>query len=185
MEITKSATCYKEETQMSNDGWGNPPGVWPTAKPANPWDALSQDELLLLHQQKQQAIADAKAVEMELRKYIVDRAFPNKQEGTNTLELGGGYELKATVKFNYNLADNDTVEKILNEIEAIGNEGKFIADRLVSWTPNFLLTEYRALQEEAEKGSVQAKEILKLVDKMLTVKDAAPTLVIKEPKKKK
>lgn len=151
----------------------------------NPLDALNQDQLLMKHKKLQEDIAALKEEEMTLRKYIVDRAFPQKQEGTNTLELGNGYELKAVVKYNYKLADNDTVDKILQEIAAIGNEGPFIADRLVSWTPNFLKTEYTNLQEEAAKGNENAKAILKLTEKMLTITDAAPTLTIKEPKAKK
>lgn len=157
---------------------------WPTAS-ANPLDRLSRDELLIKWNACKADIEKAKAAEMEMRKYIVSRAFPDKQEGTNTLELGEGYELKANIKFNYNLADNDIVESTLNEIAAVGNEGQFIAERLVSWTPSFLLTEYRKLQEDAEKDSPQAKQILNLVNKMLTIKDVAPTLSIKEPKKKK
>lgn len=157
--------------------------------PSNPWDAKPQDEVLLEWQRLQQTLAKAKADEMEFRKYVVSRAFPNKQEGTNTLELGNGYELKAQIKFNYKLADNDTVEKCLDKIAKTGNQGPFIADRLVSWTPNFLLTEYRQLQESATNNdpmiSGPAKAILKEVEVMLTIDDAAPTLNIKEPKAKK
>lgn len=150
---------------------------------ANPLDSLNQDQLLLLWQEKKDDVAKAKAAEMELRKYIVSRAFPDAKEGTNTAELGNGYELKAVVKFNYKLADNDTVENGLDAIAAIGNEGTFIADRLVGWTPAFHLTEYRKLQEEAEKGSGEARAILQEITKFLTIEDAAPTLAIKEPKK--
>ncbi len=149
-----------------------------------PYDALDQDALLILHKQMQDDLVVLKEKELELRKYIVNRAFPQKEEGTNTLELGNGYELKAVVKYNYKLADNDTVEKTLQEIAAIGNEGSFIADRLVSWTPNFLKTEYTKLQEDAGTGDETAKKILKLTEKMLTINDAAPTLTIKEPKVK-
>ena len=158
--------------------------IQPTSH-SNPWDALNQDELLMLHKQKQETLAALKEEELELRKYIINRAFPQKEEGTNTLELGNGYELKAVVKYNYKLADNDTVEKTLQEIAAIGNEGSFIADRLVSWTPNFLKTEYTKLQEDAGAGDETAKKILKLTEKMLTINDAAPTLTIKPPKAKK
>mgnify|MGYP001611599576 CR=1 FL=1 len=149
------------------------------------WDALDEDQLLMLWAEKKKAIEVAKNEEMELRKHIVDRAFPDKHEGTNTKDLGEGYQLKAGVKFNYRLADNDTVEKTLDRIAKIGNSGPFIADRLVSWKPNFLLTEYRALQEEAEKGSIDAKAILKEITVMLTIDDAAPTLEIKAPKASK
>jgi len=151
----------------------------------NPYDALDQDALLMLHKQMQDDLSILKAKELELRKYIVNRAFPSKTEGTNTLELGAGYELKAVVRYNYKLADNEIVEKTLEEIAKVGNEGPFIADRLVSWTPNFLKTEYTKLQEDAEKGNENAKRILKLTEIMLEITDAAPTLTIKEPKAKK
>lgn len=149
------------------------------------WDNLSQDDLLMLHKDIQDKLAAIKNEEMKLRKYIVDRAFPQKQEGTNTLELGNGYELKAVVKYNYKLAENPIVESTLEEISKLGNEGAFIADRLVSWTPNFLKSEYNKLEQDAEAGSEIAKSVLKLLPKMLTVTDAAPTLSIKEPKVKK
>ena len=105
--------------KLKDSSWSTVAPAQPTA-PVNPWDALSQNELLVKHQKLQDDLATLKANEMELRKYIVNRAFPNKHEGTNTLELGGGYELKAAVKFNYKLADNDTVEKGLNKIAAMG-----------------------------------------------------------------
>jgi len=125
------------------------------------------------------------AEEMDLRKYIVGRSFPKKIEGTNTKELGNGYQLKASIKYNYNLADNDTVEEKLNKISSLGNMGPFIADRLVSWKPSFLLTEYRQLCEDEAKGDKFAKSVLNIVNEMLTITEAAPSLEIKEPKGKK
>jgi hypothetical protein len=152
---------------------------------SNPYDALNQDALLMLHKQMQDDLSELKAKELELRKYIVNRAFPSKSEGTNTLELGSGYELKAVVKYNYKLADNELVEKTLEEIAKCGNSGPFIADRLVGWTPNFQKGEYNKLNDDAAAGDENAKKILKLVEIMLTITDAAPTLTIKEPKVKK
>ncbi len=149
------------------------------------WDSKSQDDILVEHQRMQSELVSLKARELDFRKYIVDRCFPTKEEGTNTLELGRGFELKAVVKYNYKLLDNDIVEKGLAKIASIGNQGAFIADRLVSWTPNFLTTEYRKLQDDAEAGSNEAKEILKLVTEFLEIKEAAPTLTIKEPRKSK
>jgi len=160
--------------------------VWPTnPTPSNPWDAMNEDALLLLWNEKKKAIETAKEEEMELRKYIVKREFPKAQEGTNNKELGEGYKLKAVVKFNYTLADNDTVEKCLDHIAALGNEGSFIADRLVSWKPNFLKTEYNELLERKDKGDERAIKILGIVEQMLTITEAAPTLDIVEPKAKK
>ena len=176
--------------------WPNPNAqAWPTEQPAQPWpnkpsdeqlaasaslnplDAMSEDDLLMMWQKRKEAIEVAKEQEMELRKYIVSRAFPAKQEGMNNKDLGNGYTLKAGVKYNYNLADNDTVEDCLNRIAKIGNQGSFIADRLVSWKPSFLLTEYRALQDEKDKGDKTAIEILAVVNDMLTITEGAPSIV--------
>ena len=158
---------------------------WLNPQHSNPWDAMNEDQLLMLWQQKKDAIEAAKAEEMELRKYIVKREFPKANEGMNTKELGAGYQLKAGVKFNYNLADNDTVEATLEQLSNLGNAGSAIADRLVSWKPNFLLTEYRQLCEDKEKGSKFAIDALNIISEMLTITEAAPTLEIKETKVRK
>lgn len=152
---------------------------------ANPLDTMSEDQLLMLWSDKKKAIELAKVEEMDLRKYIVGRAFPKKEEGMNTKPLGNGYELKAAIKYNYNLSDNDTVENCLAKVASLGNQGPFIADRLVSWKPSFLLTEYRELLDAKEKGDKFAIDVLKAIEPMLTITDAAPTLEIKEPKSKK
>jgi len=169
----------------TNNGFGAHP-QWPiNPTPSNPWDTMNEDQLLMLWQQKKQAIENAKAEELELRKYIVKREFPKANEGMNTKELGAGYQLKAGVKFNYNLADNDTVEATLERLSNLGNAGSAIADRLVSWKPNFLLTEYRQLCEDKEKGSKFAVDALNIISEMLTITEAAPTLEIKEAKVRK
>jgi len=170
-----------------NNAWPTQTATaWPSdPKPSSPYDKLTNDELLLEWQKKKDAIETAKAEEMELRKYIVTREFPKPKEGMNTKELGEGYQLKAGVKYNYNLADNDTVEACLEKLANMGAAGSAIADRLVSWKPNFLLTEYRQLQEDKEKGSQFAQTALSIIGEMLTITEAAPTLEIKEPKGKK
>lgn len=156
-----------------------------TAWPTSSLDNLTEDQLLLLWEQKKKAIEIAKEEEMDLRKYIVKREFPKPQEGMNTKELGQGYQLKAGIKYNYTLSTNDTVEACLERISKIGNSGAFIADRIVSWKPSFLLTEYRSLIEDKDKGDKTASEILNVITDMLTITEAAPTLEIKAPKVKK
>lgn len=168
-----------EANRLAQNAWPSNP------TPSNPWDALSNDEILLLWQQKKEAIETAKNEEMELRKYVVKREFPKPDEGMNNKDLGNGFTLKAGIKYNYNLASNDVVEDCLNHIAKLGNEGPFIADRLVGWTPSFKLTEYRLLCEARDKGEQHAINILKYVETMLTITEAAPTLEIKEPKKGK
>lgn len=162
--------------------------AWPTIDPSavpinptpsSPWDAMNEDQLLMAWADIKKSIETAKAQEMELRKYIVNRAFPKKEEGMNNKELGNGYTLKAGVKYNYNLADNDTVEATLEKLSNLGNAGSAISDRLVSWSPKFLLSEYRQLCEDKEKGSKFADEALKVIGEMLTIVEAAPSLEIK------
>jgi len=144
-----------------------------------------RDGVLMFWQQTKADLEKAKALEMDVRKIAVKLTVEQPKEGMNNVELGNGYVAKAQIKYNYKLAQNDTIEDCLARIAKIGNEGSFIADRLVSWTPNFLITEYRTLQENAEKGDRSAIEILKVIPNMLTITEAAPTLEIKEPSKKK
>lgn len=181
----------------NNDGWG---GSWGNPVPPKQEEfhiplevkvILSQnnypenrDGLLMLWQKAKEDIEKAKNFEMEIRKLAVKATFDKPKEGMNTVELGNGYIAKASIKYNYNLADNDTVEACLDEISKVGNEGSFIADRLVGWTPAFKLTEYRLIQEGVEKGDQSCIKIMASINKMLTITEAAPTLEIKAPKTK-
>jgi hypothetical protein len=145
-----------------------------------------QDGMLLLHKHAKEQLDYWKEKEMEYRKICANFLVPDKNEGMNNVELGNGFIAKVGIKFNYKLDnDNDVVWAGLTKIESLGNEGKFVAERLVSWTPNFLLTEYRQLQEDAEKDSPFAKDALKIINEFLVITDAAPTLAIQEPKQKK
>lgn len=150
------------------------------------YDNIGRDDILTAWDDLKKNIVALKEQELDLRKYIVQRAFPSPQEGTNTEELGNGFKLKAVVKYNYKLsADNKTVEAGLDELSNSGNDGSFLADRLVSWSPNFLLQEYRQIQEDAEGGSEIAKQRLLIISKFMTITEAAPDLKIVEPKGKK
>lgn len=147
---------------------------------------ISPDGILMLWQRTQKILQNAKADELEVRKTAVKVYVPQAVEGTNTVELGEGFKLKAVLKYNYNLdTDNDKIDDALGHIAKLGNEGSFVSDRLVKWTPSFLLTEYRKLQDDAEAGSEFAKTALKIIGEVLTITDAAPTLNIVEPKGKK
>ena len=149
---------------------------------------LNNDGMLMLWQKSKEFASFWKEQEMEYRKVCTSFLVPEplKNEGMNTVELGNNYQAKVNIKLNYKPnPDNKIIWKALEKIEAIGNKGKFIAERLFSWSPNFLLTEYRQLQEDAQDGSAEAKEMLKIIEtEMITITEAAPTLDIKEKKKK-
>lgn len=154
-------------------------------KDTDPRNLLTQDQVLFTWQQLKDALTTAKEAEMEYRKYVVKRAFPNATEGTNVIELNAGYILKAVVKYNYKLLDNKIVEKTLDDIAKIGNEGAFVADRLVNWHPTFSVGEYRELENNAKDGNETAQAILAKCGEMLIVDEGAPTLTITAPKGKK
>ena len=134
---------------------------------------MSRDELLLRWAELKTELEKAKTLEMELRKYIVKREFSSVKEGVNNIELGNGYKLKATLKYNY-VIDNNKIDSALDELAKINNEGSFIAERIVKWKADLVLKEYRELEPQYKK----------IIDEVLTIKDAAPTLEIVEPKVK-
>jgi hypothetical protein len=140
------------------------------------YDKFDQNFILVEWDKLKKQLAALKEEELDLRKYIVNRAFPDKHEGANTQDLGNGYKLKSTIKYNYILdKDNIKIEKALDELSKIDNQGSFIADRLISWHPTLCLQEYRELESKYKI----------IIDKVITITDGASTLEIKAPKEKK
>lgn len=176
------------EGSVMNDPWNYKP-AWLTEELekalANGGFPLDQDGMLLLWKRSKEMLDHWKEREMEWRKVCAAFLVPDKNEGTNTVELGAGYAAKVGIKYNYKLKDNDQVWSGLDRIKALGNDGPFIAERLIGWTPSFKLAEYRILQEDAEKGSAFAKDAIKVISDFMTMEEAAPTLEIKAPKDKK
>lgn len=164
--------------------WGKPMNVpWPAEdrKPAGEFDHMTRDQILLEWDRRKKALDAAKEGELAIRKAIAAREFPNPKKGTNNLELGNGYTLKLVHKVNYNLApDNAKVEEVQEAIEKVGNEGKFLADRLITWKPTLSVSEYGKLDLEDPTH----RKIKELVDSVVTMTDATPSLEIKEPKSK-
>lgn len=151
---------------------------------------VTPDGVLMLWEKRKKDLAALKDDEMEIRKLAVKVFVAKPTEGMNSVALGEGYTLKADIKFNYVLdGDNKKVEAALDQIAALSNEGPFIAERLINWQPIFLLTEYRKLQDDATGPEGFAKQFaikaLAILTTILTITDAAPTLEIREPKKKK
>jgi hypothetical protein len=184
---------------MNNDPWSQSiEAIQPSTKPKWLTDDIekklaaakyprNRDGLLMLHKWAKAQLDYFKEEEMMLRKIAVVELVPAKTEGATNVELGNGFKAKIVNNYNYKLdSDNEKIWSCLDKISKVGNRGSFIAERLVSWTPNFLKTEYTTLKEAAESGSEDAKAILAIINaEMLTVTEAAPTLDIIEPKAKK
>jgi len=173
---------------MTNDPWANFTLPAPPPKP-------TLDDVLMQWQTAKEALETAKAAEMNLRKLVVELGFgETKHEGTNTKALGQGYALKAVVKYNYSLviptnADADAtlvdeVNKVVDNMTTISNEGSFLAKDLFKWTVGLVDAEYKKIVTEAKHNELY-KKILAEVNKVVLIKEGAPTVEIKEPKAKK
>jgi hypothetical protein len=139
---------------------------------------MSRDDALTAWQTAQMALKAAQIAEVNLRRLIFEMCFTDPKEGMNTLDLGLGYELKADNKFNYTL-DKVKIGAVLDAIEALGERGTLISERLVKFSPQIAVGEYRKLS--AEDASATDKQIKSLIDGVLTVKPGLPALEIKAP----
>lgn len=140
-----------------------------------------RDHLLANWEESKKRLEVAKDDEMNWRKKAVAFAFdPNKTSGTERIELGNGYEAKAVKKMNYGFVktsdgakvDKDKIEDALEKIEETGPVGELIASRLIKWTPDLSLTEYKQLTPEFKA----------IIDPVLVLTPGAPTLEIIAPK---
>lgn len=107
--------------------------------------------------------------EAALRAEIFAEAFPNPKEGTNKFDLGGGYQLTATLPITrkVDVAAYEAMKELLEE-------NGINADKMVKWNPELEMKQYRCLTEEE----------LHLVDQFLIIKDGSPQLKIVMPKGK-
>lgn len=139
------------------------------------------DQQLIAHWHKTQGLAATwKQKEVGIREEVVRRLFAEKPTGTHNYDLGKGYILKCVKKETYTpivkktLPDDVTITEALQKIRTLGNEGSFIADRIVKWKPELSLTEFK-----------QAPDNIKnLILDAIVIKPAMPTLEVVEPKKR-
>lgn len=139
---------------------------------------MNQDKLLAWDHAKK-ALGAAKALEASLRQEVLKDFYDfggeaDLREGTENLELGNGYKLKATFKLSRKLENkNGETYKALFAIAENFEGGKLYAERLVKWSPDLSVSEYKKLPAD----------IRAVIDECLTSKAATPSLEIVEPKK--
>lgn len=175
---------------------------WPTQaatspQPINPNDpaqTAARDSLILSWRMDRTELAAIKEREMERRKAVASMLFPNPSKGTQRFDLGSGYAVKLVHKLNYNLEAIDAPDRkaedgsslpfieqmyaLADEIEAEGNEGKFLVDRLLKWSCELSVSEYQKL----DPNNPTHMRIKKAIDRHLVVKPASPELTLEEPK---
>lgn len=166
-----------------NNGWTQQPPA-ELVKGTPEWLA-ERDRILAAWEASKLTLEKAKEDEMNLRKEFVKFAFDNeKLSGTERIELNNGYQAKAVKKVNFKFTSHDenvkvvdAVDKALTQIEALGGEAPFIADRLVKWTADLSVGEYNKLHESETGRKVKA-----LIDSVIETTEGAPTLEIVPPK---
>lgn len=125
------------------------------------------------------ALDEVRAREVELRKQVFAADFPEPELGTQRIELGAGYKLKAVYSLSYKLiGGNDMVETIQNTVAGLSATGSVLADRLIKWTPELSTSEYKKLDPDVPEQLA----IKQLIDKIIETKPATPTLEVEAPK---
>lgn len=139
-------------------------------------DTTTRDAKILQWTESAKKLAEAKEIELALRNEVIALNFEgHKESGTENVELGNGYKLKAVFKLNYRLNNtDDAVDKALSKLEKAGTEGAFIAERLVKWKPELSVTEYGKLDPKFKK----------IIDEVITTSPGTPSLELVEPKSK-
>lgn len=142
---------------------------------------LKDDELLAAWAKAQRELINARSTESVLRENVIKRFSQVTDEmasGMENIDIGFGYDLKIERKLNYKLAtakEYEAVHKVIDAIEAMGPAEQLIADRLFKQKFDISVSEYKLLDG--------ASEIKKLVDSVLTITAATPSVEIKERKK--
>lgn len=108
--------------------------------------------------------------EQMLRKEVASLLFPNPKEGTNTLELEGGWKLKLTYKI-----ERKVDEASLDNVKSQLREMQVNIDTLIDMKPSLVLASYRTLIELNPEAS-------KVFENALNIKPGSPTLELVAPK---
>jgi len=134
------------------------------------FEQLNRDGKIIAWNETKKELDAIKEREMIMRKTIIESAAPEfdpEAVGTQNVDLGNGWGLKAVIKHTYTLdKDNDKVEGFLDGLE------EWQADRLVKWSPRLMKSEYDQLDNTAREA----------MNEILTIKLASPTLTLVPPK---
>lgn len=140
---------------------------------------IIRDRLLTEWRSYSQILATAKTDEMNIRKAVVGFVTdPSKVAGTENIDLGQGWKLKAVKKENYGFIKDDdgkideaAIDRACAKLAKLQNGG-YIAERLISWSPSLSVKEFKGLTPEMHK----------IIDPIVVISAGAPTLEIVAPK---
>lgn len=107
--------------------------------------------------------------EQALRKEVFGSFFPAPTEGTNKVDLPGGWTLKGTYKIDRKV-DEQVVPAVTEALRGMGVN----VDLLIGYEPKLKTTVYRELTAEQRA----------IFDQALTIKPGSPTMELVAPKAK-
>ena len=137
------------------------------------FSSIGDAELIQQWEAVKRQVVETRKLESQLRDEVIRRSFGDltENEGTLTRELGNGWSLKCTAKQSYTIK-KDVIDSALHQLVNSGADGRFIAERLVTFEPKLSLSEYRKLDDRSRL----------IIDSALVIKPAAATLSLVEPK---
>lgn len=139
-----------------------------TSSTAIPENTVTQADLDAWWKMNQD-LAKLKASEMLLRMKIFNGLFKTPREGTNKLDLGGGWQLTAT----YPIERKIDVALLTSLASTLREEQHIVLENVIKQKPELSITAYKALTEEQRKA----------FDQILTVKPGSPQMKLEQPKR--
>lgn len=133
---------------------------------------IELQRLLLRWDEAKKAIPAAALIikaEQDIRKQVIAFAFPEPEEGTNSLDLASGWKLKATCPVTRTV--DEAAFALLKQ--ALADNG-VIADSLMRYKAELEVKKYKALTEASRA----------IVDQSLTIKPGSYSLELVAPKAK-
>ncbi len=141
------------------------------------WQALNAD------------LQKMKAAESTLREKVIGiYGDPERVKGTENTELGNGWKLQIKKNLRYTLKSGDESVTTAEAVAAVmtlmckyssktikAGAAEVYAEGLVRWTPEISATAYEKLPDELKA----------LLEPVLEIKTASPTVAVIEPKEKK
>jgi hypothetical protein len=142
---------------------------------ANP--TAARDALIVDWQDKARRLQALKEEELLARNKVVGFFFEETTDkaGTENFDLTHGYKIKLTFAQNHSVPsakNGEAVKGVIEKLAKLGEDGKFIADRLFRWKPELSKTEWDALSPSMKR----------IVAPIVTTKAAQPTVEIIAPK---
>lgn len=131
---------------------------------------MDKMDLLSRWHEAQESLIQAKEAEADLRHAVISEFFanvPQDAEGTFSLSLGGGYNLKSRYKLARKI-NTEALDEMREQIEAAGVR----LDEVIHWTPVLRMAAYNTLTPDQRQ----------VFDEVIESKQSIPVLKIEAPK---